>query len=109
MKTPISRRFDARATLAAVLGFVVSGSSLAGTPKVIAAAPCATMRVPAGTLESSLKTLAKEKGFEVTFANPEVARLSIAEGTIEGPNCVAAVTSYLEARGVNFALTEGRG
>ena len=109
MKPLISGRFWMAAALGAVIALVASGSSAAGPAKVIPPAPCATMRVPGGTLESSLKTLAKEKGFEVTFANPEVARLSITAGTIEGPNCVAAVTSYLEAHGVNFALTEGRG
>lgn len=100
-----------RMSLQASVAFVIVAIGL-GAARAEAApgtAPCSGLRLKAGTLQSALTTLGKERGFEVSFGNPSVARLGVKAGAIEGKTCLAAMTKFLEDLNLNFALAEGPG
>ncbi len=84
--------------------------AVASTPSHAAATvPCSGLRLKAGTLQTALTLLGREKGFEVTFGSENVAKLEVKAGPLDGKTCLAAMTRFLEELNLNFALAEGPG
>ncbi|HQZ16376.1 MAG TPA: hypothetical protein PLD86_05820 [Vicinamibacteria bacterium] len=105
-KVTTATRVSTRASLAFVLLATAIGATRA---EAAAAPPCAGLRLQAGTLQTALTLLGKEKGFEVSFGNDKVAKLEVKAGPLDGKTCLAAMTRFLEELNLNFALAEGPG